>query len=941
MNFATLGLPGTLTSFLLFGLALPVAPEAELDCTSVIAYDFTTASAPFYPVANQPGFWRDPAWAPPTFFSPPTAGFPNLTIARNAEISGGELQYINTANLQFSSAIFGNIDANATDWLDLFNTYGGTRTIHVEGGVDFHADLYAADLVGTGRIFTVYSRDWTGDCVSLIAEDTDGPPSGDIVLKLIWCIDSGIRTTATVATMPRAWADGVHVIRVEMKPSTPQVPGSTINHALNFDGSARVYIDGVLEYEDTSIQFRTVVAYSAQINDAFTVAAVGLGRNSNTFGFVGGYTYLEFGYCDVPEPEEPPVPPGPGGETPETEEPTTSPFPTGITRLFGLLTYGNGSPLSQIAVAETTFSFEPRTWFGGMKSPWLISVEPYTRKFSDNLQGVDVRVVLADPQGVFRALAATTRLSGTIWEHFLVSDTVRYALGEPHRRFCGRVRTHRAIDGWKYELIVRDLLSDDMARLADAPLIPPAKITPDTFPAATEDYQDRAVPIAIGVVSDESEDNPQGVAPPLIVAPSVNLSYFGGVNVEAVPAIISHGAIPSAGLIGYFNTIDNPYTRIQIPESAWGTILTAPGKPGWEFTGLADDWADYPTPLGPTTQRYTPVFFLASDPNVQAFVDGRIQVAFNLIGRTEFGDGTGRYLSDAPDAFAFLVTNYMKPPYYRYGDHNDPPVMFRGYPVINGAGIIRTRNRLRSFLGSSPSEYPIGLLIAGDGRQQTLRHWLKEMCAGVLMEQGPNRHGQCLLDVEDVNAPAEFTLSDIFDIERGTFSVTVDHESYADSADYKFGERYLPAVAPLPTPPEGETLPPVNVGPHAQWQFIGTYQHTDAITQAGDRGASPPLQLENRVVRNSDVALNVVQRVIDRAVGPGPAYQGQWLVEVWTSWQGLDIELGSVVAIDHIEGFGTGGFVGRRFRVLEITDDLQNARIGLKGRILTGDSSPS
>jgi hypothetical protein len=935
MDIVTLGLgpAATLTGFLLTGLTTAAPVEAE-SCTQVIAYDFTATPAPLYPVGNQPHFWRNPAWTPVApGFGAPTAGFPNLVSAQNTDIIGGELTYI-TDNT-FANARFGTIATAAMDLVPLFDAYGSTK-IYVEVGHNFHAALYAAEATNS-VVVHVLGNSVFYDSFALLAADDDGPPAGDIVFSLRYFTNSGIYTTVEVATKPRAFADGLHTFRVEMTPSTPVVPGSTINHNLNFDGIARVYIDGVLEFEDTAIRYRPDPEFHVQINDAFTVGGVGVGT-----GLGGGYTYLDFGYCVVEPPEETVEPPEPGGETPETEEPIDSPFPTGITRLFGLLTYGNGSPLSQIAVAETTFSFEPRTWFGGMKSPWLISVEPYTRKFSDNLQGVDVRVVLADPQGVFRALAATTRLSGTIWEHFLVSDTVRYALGEPHRRFCGRVRTHRALDGWKYELIVRDLLSDDMARLADAPLIPPAKITPETFPAATEDYQDRAVPIAIGVVSDESEDNPQGVAPPLIVAPSVNFaSAFGGINVNAVPAIISHGALPPVGLKGYFNTIDNPYTRIPIPDSAWGTILTAPGMPGWNYTGLPDDWADYPQPPGATTQRYTPVFFLASDPNVQAFVDGRIQVAFNLIGRTEFGDATGRYLSDAPDAFAFLVTNYMKPPYYRYGDHNDPPVMFRGYPVINGAGIIRTRNRLRSFLGSSPSEYPIGLLIAGDGKQQTLRHWLKEMCAGVLMEQGPNRHGQCLLDVEDVNAPAEFTLSDIFDIERGTFSVTVDHESYADSADYKFGERYLPAVAPLPAPPEGETLPPVNLGPHAQWQFIGTYQHTDAITQAGDRGASPPLQLENRVVRNSDVALNVVQRVIDRAVGPGPAYQGQWLVEVWTSWQGLDIELGSVVAIDHIEGFGTGGFVGRRFRVLEITDDLQNARLGFKGRILTGDSSPS
>ena len=941
MDIVTLGLPGTLTGLLLVGLA--GGPEApEQDCTSVIAYDFTTASAPFYPVANQPGFWRDPGWAPPTSFDPPTAGFPNLSIAVNAEISGGQLQYINTPNIQFSSAIFGNIDANATDWLDLFNTYGGTRTIHIEGGVDFHAARYDADEVGTGRIFTAYSLDWTGDFVSLIAEDADGPPSGSIVLKLIWCIGPGTRTEAIVATKPRAWADGVHVIRVEMKPSTPEVPGSTINHDLKFNGSARVYIDDVLEFEDTAIQFRTVVAYSEQINDAFTVAAVGLGRNSNTYGFVGGYTYLEFGYCDDVV-EEPPVdPPEGGGELPEPVEPITSDLPVGITRIFALFTYGEGSPYSEIAVAETDLN-DPHEWYGGYKAPWLLGVSSITRELSDSLRGVEVTVTVADPQRVFRALATTDTLSGAICEIFLVSDTVRYALGEPHRRFAGRVHDHRAKPNWQYEFVLRDILSDELAMLADAPRIPPGRLTQAVFPGMTKDYENLAIPIALGEVSDESETTPQGVVPPLIVAPAMNLTFFGGVNAAVVGSIISHGAIPAYGFLrGYYNTVNDPYTRIPIPDSAWGTILTAPGQPGWPFVGVATDYIDYPSDPA-LRYRFTPVFFLASDPNVQAVLDGRIQVAFNIFGLTENADGTGRYFSDAPDIYEFLIRNWLYPPHWRYGAYNDTPTLPRGYTIVNHGSVVTSRERLRAFLGS-PANYPVGFLLGGQGQQQTLRHVLTELCHGVLMEQGIDRHGRILLDVEDVEAAATLSLSDIHDIEAGEFEVWVDHASYRNNAEYVFGFRYLSAVAPLPTPPEGETLPPANVGPHNDWSAVATHLHDDAIT-ANQGVQSPPLVLENYVVRNSDVAQSWAERTINRLVGPAPSYDGQRMFRLTTSWQrdgaALGLELGDVIAIDHVEGMGASGYVGQRGRILKITDDLQAARITFEGRVLFGSGSPS
>jgi hypothetical protein len=97
------------------------------------------------------------------------------------------------------------------------------------------------------------------------------------------------------------------------------------------------------------------------------------------------------------------------------------------------------------------------------------------------------------------------------------------------------------------------------------------------------------------------------------------------------------------------------------------------------------------------------------------------------------------------------------------------------------------------------------------------------------------------------------------------------------------------------------------------------------------------MQLENYVVRNSDVAVDWVQRTIARAVGPEPSYDGPRMFSLTTSWQALNVELGDVIAIDHLEGLGASGYVGQRARVLKIVDDLQKARITLEGRVLYGE----
>ena len=461
---------------------------------------------------------------------------------------------------------------------------------------------------------------------------------------------------------------------------------------MNFDGVVRVYIDDVLEYEDTAIQLPAAapgMSRRSMTSSRWAASASGID------GFAGGYTYLDFGYCTTDEepgsPGSPPPPPECCGEIPEPIEPPVD-TPGQPMRIFGLLTYWSGPlgtdpEMRQIKVAETTFHFDPPEWYGGFGWPWFVSVSSIQRELSESLRGVEVTLTVADPERYFRSLAVSNMLSGALWEIFLVSDATRYALGEPHRRFAGRIHDHRAMPGFQYEFVLRDVLSDELATLADAPRIPPGKLTLEQFPGMTRDYENRSIPIVIGEVSDENEvdvdvthdgaaSSPQGVVPPLIVAPSVNLSAFGGLNVDVVAAVLSHGALPPGAIIqGYYNTVDDPYKRIPIPDGAWGTILTAPGQAGWNYVGVAEDYIDYPLPLSENTHRYTPVFFLASDPNVQAFVDGRIQVAFNVYGLTDVADGSGLYFADAPDIYEFLIRNWLYPPHWKVGRLQDDAVV--------------------------------------------------------------------------------------------------------------------------------------------------------------------------------------------------------------------------------------------------------------------------
>jgi hypothetical protein len=209
------------------------------------------------------------------------------------------------------------------------------------------------------------------------------------------------------------------------------------------------------------------------------------------------------------------------------------------------------------------------------------------------------------------------------------------------------------------------------------------------------------------------------------------------------------------------------------------------------------------------------------------------------------------------------------------------------------------------------------------------------LCAGVLMEQGLNRHGQLMVDVEDVDAEATVSLSDLFDIVDGEFYVWVDQSAYRNRIEYVYGRRYVAPSAPPATPAEGEPLPAQPLMPYYEWTSgLRVMANDPAIAAFGDRQRT--LFLENYVVRNEDVADNVAARLLQRLSGPSPSFDGPHMFRLTGSWNLLAVELGTVIAITHVEGMGATGYEGTRGRVTKISVDGQSARITIEGRILDG-----
>jgi hypothetical protein len=646
------------------------------------------------------------------------------------------------------------------------------------------------------------------------------------------------------------------------------------------------------------------------------------------------------------EVESPTPPPQPGGTVGPGINPPPAVIPTGVIRTFVEFLIGTESPYTRLAVAETTLR-DPLEWHSGKKKPMLLSVSEIERELTSDgsFRGTDVRVVVAD-DGTFRTLATTDTLSNAYAAIYVVSDEVRYALGEPYRIFAGRIQEHQALPGFKYEFVIRDIMSNQIANLDASPRIPPARLSLADFPGMSAQYEGRAAPLVIGLCSDELEDGnfdtiPQGVIPPVILG-RINFTHWGGIDQNVIACIWSTGAMAiHDDWRVYYNPPDTPDLRILVPLSSWGSDVWTPGMPGWAETGLIVDYVDYPQPLASNTRRYTPFFVSADIPVLaEAFEQQRILAAGNLYGITENPDGTGLYLSDAPRIWQWLLVNQL---YFKYqvGAYADIPMLDDTYSILDQDTVEVATERLRSRLGgSSPGEYPVGFALGRDGNQQTLRHVLQELCLGVLMDQGINRHGQLIVDVEDPLAPATVSLSDLHDIEDGQFQVWVDRSSYYNRIEYTYGRRYVPPSAPRATPAEGEPLPTQPVSPYIEWTSgLREMRHEDAID--ANQGEERSYILENFVVRATAVANDVAERFLDRAVGPEPAYDGPRMFRLTTSWQGLgvgsdEIELGTVIGITHLEGLGPSGYEGQRGRVMKIRIDPLRARVTLEGRILHG-----
>jgi hypothetical protein len=589
----------------------------------------------------------------------------------------------------------------------------------------------------------------------------------------------------------------------------------------------------------------------------------------------------------------------------------------------------------EYAFAEQPLNDDP-DWYAGRKPGKLIDISSFSRSLSRDgaFEVTRCTVTLGDVDRQFRTLVEVTPLRGAYMAIYIVPDTVRRASGAPFKRFAGKIVEHRARAGFLYEIDLEDWIGNRMAEYNKQPMIPPDTFQVENFPTLDEAYENTAIPMILGTVSDEAATTPQGVVPARYVAGPINFqTLWGGLNKDVDAYVICQGALPSGGVINvYANTSTSADTRNLLTTFGDAGDVWVPHKANWSETGLATEYVVYPT-SGDDARTWTPLFVDRANPLAQAAREGGVTIAVNAKGVETVGDGSGTEITSPPRQWQWILNNLVLGR-WKTGAYLTTPTFddVEGTPMVDSASVDAVTQAMQARISGG---YLSGFMLGRDGQQQALFDILGELCHGTDMEQGINRHGQLMLSCEGTTSSAIAEFDSQNDILDGAYEVWTDQSKLFNEFKHRYGYRYIEPSAPRATGTTGEPQR-ARIRDYGRWESRLRTREDNAAIAAID-GERISYQLDNYVLRDSATATNLEGRLLYRALGP--SNDGPRWFRFTTGWQGLGsgtsaIELGSKISITHPERIGSSSTATDLGRVMKITDDLMRARITLEGYLV-------
>jgi len=346
-----------------------------------------------------------------------------------------------------------------------------------------------------------------------------------------------------------------------------------------------------------------------------------------------------------------------------------------------------------------------------------------------------------------------------------------------------------------------------------------------------------------------------------------------------------------------------------IDEWYCGGVRQAASTEGANASFLIPGYAGYISQKGAATyqdrngRRYTIIY--AKGIKADQAVDGTAPITLNVRGIEFAGDGTGLLIEQLADIYKHFVTNFGFQA-WESGPWLNAPVWEQGFDPVDQvkAQIDNTSfDTMRAVHANRVAGgYPGAIMFGapGDGAMN-LRDALARLNLSCDCQSGFNRHSQFFVSIFDdrisvLDGAQLYTQK--FDILQANFNLEPEIDKVENSVHYVWARRYA-TYAPQ-TSSSG-------IGP-AEWIGIKTIEHAESISLLKETRQGPRLELWG--VRDDAVAYDIAQRrLLANKEAPIP-------VKFTTTLKGLTNEIGDVIAVDHVEGGGANGWVGRPLRIM-------------------------
>lgn len=603
-----------------------------------------------------------------------------------------------------------------------------------------------------------------------------------------------------------------------------------------------------------------------------------------------------------------------GGTVPPGTNPPAGTLPSTTPQVCMVIDdIDDGTVLDSLAEADGgPFSDDADAPLPGYKEARIIQIAAIRRAYPTEAGGMQAsawKAVAIDTDRKYRGYYGSTSVRGKKASFYVINHPDRINKLVWFRFAAGIITDHGGGDDFTYEFDIQGMLARHSSAKRREKKVPQNILKPPEFPLLKDKHASGYFPpILYGELSDENQASPAGVVPGTVVA-QVNLTFFGGIN-KLCYALSFAGHSCQKLIDLFYNLPGSPDVRVRVPSSAYGQAtgaVWAPDKPFWtEAIPSGTRHVEY------QGFRHFIVFVDAAHALAPAILDGRSQITANMRGTEDVGDGTGNLIEAPSRVLQHFWTNFIENS-YKTGNWFAIPT-FGTYSLFDST-------RIEAAKTYSDTLKAGGLKVAiriGGNQQETVFDVAKKVIVSGDLEVAENRHGQIVADHENPAAVATITITDQHDAIR--FRTRTNRAAYANVVRFRYGLRYIEPAAPQATPPAGDALPKTPVAEYDPWlSGLVVLKHTAAI--AANNGEEVYLDLDLYGVYDTATAEIIAERALTRAVGPNR--EGPVEATITTGWQavgfnGVTIDLNTVLGVTHAEGLGTSGWTDKRIRVREV-----------------------